>query len=275
MRLPGRAAALAAGVLAAVIAAPLASAAPRLPVADRVASQRSTTSQHSTIMCGAHQHLTVVASAGARYVVKNDSYGGGRVCLANRGGRPDFTVTRAPWRERSGGPQAYPFILYGCSWGTCSPGSALPARVRSLHWPAAAWSTFRQDARGKWDAAFDIWFGRRPLTTGQAAGAELMIWLGARRLGSPARRHLAWLAGTWWSFMHWRTCHRGRCWNYLRFWRLRPVAGVRYLPLAPFIRHAERRDLIRPRWWLENIEAGFELWQGGTGLTTRGFWARA
>jgi hypothetical protein len=43
----------------------------------------------------------------------------------------------------------------------------------------------------------------------------------------------------------------------------------------PFIRRAERHGWIQPAWWLENIEAGFEPWQGGAGLATDWFWARA
>jgi hypothetical protein len=32
---------------------------------------------------------------------------------------------------------------------------------------------------------------------------------------------------------------------------------------------------LDPAGWLENIEAGFELWRGGPGLGTDWFWARA
>ena len=46
------------------------------------------------------------------------------------------------------------------------------------------------------------------------------------------------------------------------------------LRLAPFFRRAEARGWVEPGWWLENIEAGFELWQGGTGLATGSFWAQ-
>jgi hypothetical protein len=53
------------------------------------------------------------------------------------------------------------------------------------------------------------------------------------------------------------------------------VLRVRKLHLLPFIHRAEERGWIQPAWWLENIEAGFELWQGGAGLGTDWFWARA
>ena len=39
-------------------------------------------------------------------------------------------------------------------------------------------------------------------------------------------------------------------------------------------RRAEAKGWVKPSWWLLNIEAGFELWHGGTGLATDWFWAR-
>jgi hypothetical protein len=227
---------------------------------------------HKT-MCKRYQHTTVRTGAGARFVVKNDNFGHRRLCLAVSGGWPNFTVSRSSVRSRHSDPQAYPFVLRGCSWGTCSPGSGLPRRVSALRRPGATWYT-SQRAGGTWDAAFDIWFGRHRLRTGQARGAELMIWLNARGLGVPSRARVVHLAGTRWYLQHWRACHRGGCWNYLQFRRVRPVTGVHGLRLMPFIHHAEARHLIKRQWWLENIEAGFELWHGGAGLATKWFWAR-
>jgi Glycosyl hydrolase family 12 len=226
----------------------------------------------SKLLCRRYQHATVRTSWGARFVVKDDNFGRQRLCLAVSGGWPNFAVTRSSVHSRTAGPQAYPFILRGCSWGTCSAHSGLPRQVRRLWRPEATWYT-SQHARGRWDAAFDVWFGRRPLATGQARGAEIMIWLSARGLGRPARAPVVRLAGARWYFRHWRACH-GDCWNYLQFRRVRPTSGVKNLRLMPFIARARARHLIRPGWWMENIEAGFELWRGGRGLATRWFWAR-
>jgi hypothetical protein len=41
--------------------------------------------------------------------------------------------------------------------------------------------------------------------------------------------------------------------------------------LKKFIAIAIRRGLIRRSWWLENIEAGFEVWRGGVGLASTRF----
>jgi hypothetical protein len=34
---------------------------------------------------------------------------------------------------------------------------------------------------------------------------------------------------------------------------------------------AERRGLMKRSWWLTSVEAGFEIWRGGVGLSTTQF----
>jgi hypothetical protein len=226
-----------------------------------------------TSLCRRYQHLSVTTAQGTNFVIKNDNYGGQRECLSVQGRRPNFTLTRSPvpaWHKL---PQAYPFIMRGCSWGTCSADSGLPRQVDTLRRPVATWST-TQVPHGRWDAAFDIWFGRHPMTTGQARGAELMIWLNSRHIKLPRHTPVVRIDHARWYLVHRRACHDGACWNYVQFRRVHPVTSVRRLRLLPFIDRAEAHALIEPQWWLENIEAGFELWQGGTGLATDRFWAR-
>jgi hypothetical protein len=228
-----------------------------------------------TTLCKRYQHFAIETAQGAHFVVKNDNYGGQRECLAIRGKRPDFTVTQSQLPTWHAKPQAYPFILRGCSWGTCSaPDASLPTQVSALRRPVATWYT-TQVPKGEWDAALDTWFGTRPMTTGQADGAEMMIWLNARRIKVPPHTPILHIGQVRWYLLHWRACHTGTCWNYVQFRRVWPVLRVRKLPLLPFIHRAETHGWIQPGWWLENIEAGFELWQGGAGLATDWFWARA
>jgi glycosyl hydrolase family 12 len=261
-----------------VIAGLLAAAAPAVPAQAATAARAGSGTARSvriSTLCQRYQHLTVVTAQGAQFVVKNDNYGGQRECLAIRGQRPNFTVSQSQLPAWHAKPQAYPFVMRGCSWGTCSPpGSGLPEQVSALQQPVATWYT-TQVANGKWDAAFDTWFGTQPMTTGQADGAELMIWLRARHIKVPPRTPVVRIEHIRWYLLHWRACHGGTCWNYVQFRRVWPVLRVHHLHLLPFIHRAETRGWIQPAWWLENIEAGFELWQGGAGLATDWFWARA
>ncbi len=253
----------------------LASATPPLPAQAAATVAGTAHSGRVSSLCQRYQHLAVTTAQGAHFVVKNDNYGGQQECLAVRGERPNFTVTQSQLPGWHAKPQAYPFILRGCSWGTCSaPGGGLPKQVSALQRPVATWYT-TQVHKGEWDAAFDTWFGTQPMTTGQADGAELMIWLGARRIKVPPKTRIVHIDHVRWYLLHWRACHTGTCWNYIQFRRVWPVLRVRQLHLLPFIQRGEKRGWVQPAWWLENIEAGFELWQGGTGLATKWFWARA
>jgi cellulose 1,4-beta-cellobiosidase len=49
------------------------------------------------------------------------------------------------------------------------------------------------------------------------------------------------------------------------------ATSVSGLDLAPLVQDAMSRGYIQPSWWLIDIEAGFELWQGGAGLKTNSF----
>jgi len=247
---------------------PAATSAAATPPAATVAHVRIST------LCKRYQHFAVATAQGTHFVVKNDNYGGQWECLAIRGERPNFTVAQSQLPTWHAKPQAYPFILRGCSWGTCSaPDGNLPRQVFALRRPVATWYT-TQVATGEWDAAFDTWFGTRRMTTGQADGAEMMIWLSARRVKVPPHTKILHVGHLRWYLLHWRACHAGTCWNYIQFRRVWPVLRARKLRLLPFIHRAEKRGWIQPAWWLENIEAGFELWQGGTGLATDWFWSR-
>lgn len=205
------------------------------------------------------------------FIIRNDNFGGRPECLSVGSG-PNFLVSRQSVRYRHREPVAFPDVFMGCAWGVCTAGSQLPARVSALRDAATSWHTSLH-ATGTWNAAYDIWFSKRDVTTSQADGAELMIWLSTRGMGAPRARILR-IGRTRWYLFHWIASHNGASWNYIQFRRVRPVAGVTDLKLAPFIGAAERLGWISPSWWLLNIEAGFEVWNGGQGLATTSFWAR-
>jgi hypothetical protein len=242
------------------------------PAADATGPATASAGTSSVSLCTPRQHLNV----GAGYALYNDVFGSRKQCLVNRNGWANFRVSASDAASKNSEPVAFPDIFYGCSRGWCSPGSALPARVSALSHPQANWySDDRAD--GVWDAALDLWFPRTRQTDGQPNGAELMIWLNERGSEIPTYDHGRYVQidGASWYFDHWRTCLSGTCWNYVRFWRVHRVSRARGLSLNPFIDTAEHSGLIERSWWLETISAGYELWQGGRGLDTTWFSARA
>lgn len=122
---------------------------------------------------GCRQYGTVRAGA---YGIRNDFWRG-HVCIT--AGAAGFTVTRTRFPADSSPTWAFPNIFTGCEWGHCTPASGLPARVSSLRKPQVTLRT-SGDPAGGWSAAVETWFSTRPMRTGQADQAELMIWLRAR-----------------------------------------------------------------------------------------------
>jgi len=224
-------------------------------------------------VCTPLGHVTVLSKHHIVSIVRNDNFGRRPECLAVGTLRPHFRVIKQAVRYSAGGPVAFPDIFMGCAWGVCTSGSRMPARVSSLRRPATSWHT-SQHAGGRWNVAYDIWFGKHDMTTNQADGAEIMIWLSTRGLPLSSTRVVR-IDHARWYLVHWIAAHNGASWNYIQFRRVHPVAGVSDLQLAPFIHAAERHGWLRPWWWLLNIEAGFEIWGGGQGLATRSFWSRA
>ena len=204
---------------------------------------------HGTVGC--RQYGTVRAGA---YKVRDDFWHG-RVCVtASSAG---FTVTRTRFPAATNPTYAFPNIFTGCEWGICTPSSGL--RVGA------------QEAAGHAPDVREP--SARPMRTGQADQAELMVWLRAR--WPHASYAVVKVGGVRYYISHWTANHHtGVTWNYIQFRRVRPVAGVTGLKLAPFIAYAERHGWIKAGSWMDNIEGGFELRAGGEGLAVRRFSAR-
>jgi cellulose 1,4-beta-cellobiosidase len=233
-------------------------------------------------LCRRYQHVSVhpaQVSRTDRYWVRNDFWGTGAMCMSNSGKQTNFTVTKAGRNQLNGAVMAFPYIFTGCSWGICTKDSGLPARASTLKDPQSSWS-INAKAGGIWDASYDLWFSRHRITNGQARGAELMIWLNSSNI-APSSKKTIMVDGANWYFDTWKTPVRGGfTWRYIQFRRVHPTSQVKNLNLGAFIRAAELIKaprvqgggaLVRPDWWLMNIEAGFELTRGGAGLATKSF----
>ena len=214
------------------------------------------------------QRLTV---DGGVYTVQNNEWGSGaQECLAV-GGSGGFTVTRsAIANSASGAPGGYPSIYRGCHWGTCTPRSGLPVPVSRLLSPGTvttSWVT-AQPGTGAYDVAYDIWFNRAPGTGGQPDGAELMIWLNHHGPVQPFGSQVSTAAIGGRSYDVW---FGKQAWNTISYSMVTGITSVRDLDIGKFAADALRRGYIRESWYLIDVEAGFELWQGGAGLATDSF----
>jgi len=229
----------------------------------------------SSVLCGLNERMNVRGQFSTQYQIRNTYYRGQRpMCIQNVGGLANFSVTQQPGYAPTGRVAAFPDIFRGCIWNRCSPNPGIPIKVSAVGHLVSTWHT-TESAHGSWNAAYEMWFGKRRMTTGQADGAELMIWLNehgtccALQRGAPK----VWIDGRRFWLSHWRACsHKWHvCFNYIQFRLVHRTWRADRLRLKPFISRCVRIGLIRPGWWMENVGAGFEIWSGGRGLATTRF----
>ena len=219
---------------------------------------------HSQVLCGQGEPVSI--NNGAYKIRNNEFDSSAPECISIS--RTGFAVTQSalPWKKR---PAAYPFIYVGCHWGNCTSNTNLPVQVNKLRNARSDWNT-TQPTSGAYDAAYDLWFSTTPTASARPDGAELMIWLnrrgGVQPAGSLVSGNVSIGAAT---YQVWFKRSKDR--NYIAYVAANTTLSVSDLDLLAFIHDAARRGYINSSWFLLSIEAGFELWEGGTGLATNSF----
>ena len=165
-------------------------------------------------------------------------------------------------------PGGYPSIYKGCHWGACTSGSGFPIQVSALHTGTvtSSWSTSQPRGGNAYDVAYDIWFNQAPTTNGQPNGAELMIWLNhngsVQPFGSQVASNVS-IGGRGYNVWF-----GNQGWNTISYTMTSPATSVSNLDIDQLVADAVSRGYIQNSWYLIDVEAGFELWQGGAGLAT-------
>jgi hypothetical protein len=209
---------------------------------------------------------------GSSYTVENNEWGSSAPECISTDGSAGFTVANSSIANSTyGAPGGYTAIYKGCHFGACTRGSGFPIQVSDIH-PGrvtTSWSTSQPGGSSDYDVAYDIWFNQTPTTTGQPNGTELMIWLNhhgpVQPFGSKVASNVG-IGGT--SYDVW---FGKQAWNTVSYTMTSGTTSVSSLDLEPLIADAVSRGYISPSWYLIDVEAGFELWQGGTGLATKTF----
>jgi len=212
--------------------------------------------------------------AGGGYIVQNNEWNSSAAECINTDGNADFTVASSSIdNATNGAPGAYPSIYQGCHWGDCSSGglSSDPVEVSNLT-PGAvtsSWST-TQTGSGAYDVAYDIWFNQTPTTSGQPNGTEIMVWLnhngGVQPFGSEVASNVS-IGGN--AYNVWYGAQS--TWDTVSYVMTNPATSVSNLDIGDLAQDSVSRGYTKSSWYLIDVEAGFELWQGGAGLATNSF----
>jgi hypothetical protein len=235
------------------------------------AASSATAAAHERVLCD----MQWAKVPGGRYIVQNNRYGTtAPECIRLTGGTGFEVIQSSIHMPVDGGPGGYPSVYQGCHWGLCGSGglTATPVRVADLA-PGrvtTSWSTI-QPSGGAYNAAYDMWFNKKPVTHTQPDCAELMVWLnhtgGVEPFGSRVASEVSvdggeydvWEGPQWWG---------GDTITYLM---TTPTTSVTGLDVAAFAQDATHRGYLPESCYLIDIEAGFEIWHSGTGLATTSF----
>jgi chitodextrinase len=180
-----------------------------------------------------------------------------------------FTVTQAGHNKpTNGAPAAYPSIYAGCHWAQCTSGSGLPMLASTGGFGDIRTSvSMSYPGSGTWNAAYDLWFDPTPRTDGQNTGAEVMIWLNRQGsiqpIGSPVGT-VSLAGGTW------QVWFGNVGWNVISYLRTSTANSIDFA-VDTFYSDAVSRGFAQRSWYLTSVQAGFEPWVGGAGLTVNSF----
>jgi hypothetical protein len=207
------------------------------------------------------------------YHLQANEYNSGATFTICTDGNPNFTISSSGVSvSHDGAPGAYPSIYKGCHWGYCTANSGMPVPVSAMTSTAnevtTSYSTSTVSS-GAWDDSYDVWYNPAKSTDNNSSGLEMMIWLnhfgGVQPAGSPGPtvtldgiRFTVWYGGS----------GNG---GTVSFVANTPMNSVSNLDLGPLAAYSVSKGYMQNSWFLIDVEAGFEPWTSGQGLTADAF----
>jgi hypothetical protein len=226
----------------------------------------------TTSLC---QEQTASVSGGT-YIVQNNEFDSSASECVTTDGNADFTVANSSIANATNGaPGAYPSIYQGCHWGNCSSGglTSSPIEVSNLTTGKVTtnWSTTQPGGSSNaYDVAYDIWINQTPTTSGQPNGTEIMVWLNhngsVQPFGSEVASNVS-LGGHTYNIWY----GTQSSWDTVTYDMTSGSTSVSNLDVGTLAQDSVSRGYTKSSWYLIDVEAGFELWQGGAGLATNSF----
>ncbi|MEW2634127.1 cellulose binding domain-containing protein [Streptomyces sp. NPDC048389] len=201
-----------------------------------------------------------------RYIVQNNRWGTGATqCVEVTG--TGFTLTRADGSvPTNGAPKSYPSVFNGCHYTKCSPGTQLPKRISTIG-SAPTSVSYGYVGNAVYNASFDIWLDPEPRTDG-VNRTEIMIWF--NRVGPiqpiGSRTGSATVGDREWEV--WTGNNGGN--DVISFVAPAAVTGWSF-DVMDFVDQTVSRGMAAENWYLTSVQAGFEPWQGGAGLSVGSF----
>ncbi|GGT47388.1 glycosyl hydrolase family 5 [Streptomyces kurssanovii] len=221
-----------------------------------------TAAQADVEMCEQYGSTTIQD----RYVVQNNRWGTSATQCVDVTGT-GFTLSRADGSvPTNGAPKSYPSVFNGCHYTNCSPGTRLPKQIATIG-SAPTSISYGYVGNAVYNASFDIWLDPQPKTDG-VNRTEIMIWF--NRVGPiqpiGSRSGSATVGGRTWEV--WTGNNGGN--DVISFVAPTAIPGWSF-DVMDFVDQTVSRGMAAPNWYMTSIQAGFEPWQGGAGLSVNSF----
>ncbi len=208
----------------------------------------------------------IIEVNGGEYRISNNVWRGpSRQCISASADSTYFSVISTTHDLNN--IAAYPFIFRGRHFGDKNTkNSGMPILVSDIATAPVAWAVDINGAGGIWNSAYESWFSKAGGTVPDAA--ELMIWLNYKGGLKPSGDVVATvsIAGAEWDVYF----QKRKAWNYIAYKKVQPGVSVTF-DLKDFINDSVSRGYIETAWYLDAMEAGFEIMQDGKGLTSNSF----
>lgn len=203
---------------------------------------------------------------GGRYTVMNNRWGtSAEQCIdvTSSGFR---IATQQGTGNTSGAPVSYPAVYYGCHYTVCSPATVLPRRVSDIS-SATSSVDYTYVSGATYDAAYDIWLDPTPRTDG-VNQQEIMIWFNRQGSIQPIGSVVgtATIGGRSWEV--WQGSNGANA--VISYVAPQPITSWSFSVLD-FVTDVRNRGAVTSSWYLTSVQAGFEPWIGGAGLSVDSF----
>jgi len=223
-----------------------------------------------------------VTCSGKDYVVQNNAWGSTAGQTITYGMGTKFKVTQQN-EQRTGNstPASYPSIFTGSFSGGTTTNSGLPRAVSAITAGSlmTSWTWAANNATGSYNAAYDVWFstsaGGDP-GAGSPSGGFLMVWYHKPPVDQPIGTLVttATVGGRTWNVWYGTNIANGK--GVVSYVAPQDITSMTF-SLGDFITDAVGRNCagttkcLQSSWYLTNVFAGFEIWNGGVGLETTDF----
>lgn len=218
-------------------------------------------------------HTATVQADGQNYVLINNVWNpsGGQQCIEYRG--TSFKIVSQTGNSGSTDPVSFPAVILGRKAEHFAQGGGLPIQVSAIKSIETGLKIKAASVQGTFNSAYDIWVDADPNYNGNAPDYFVMLWPWTQGNVQPAGSVTAnvTIEGVKWDVW---TGGEGEGGGKYIAYQAAPNTESLHVDLKPFFDDAVQFRGLPASSYVLNVQAGFEIWNGGQGLEQEYFYAK-